>query len=174
MYISLIVAMDLNRLIGVNNGLPWHLPDDMKRFRELTMGKPVIMGRKTYESIPRRFRPLTGRHNIVITRNRTYQAEGCTVVNSIEDALKSAGEVEEIMIVGGARLYEQLLPKANRLYLTLIEIEFEGDTFFPSFDMKDWVKLQDRQYLADDRNPYPYRFMILERVEKGDSRSDTA
>lgn len=161
--ISLIVAMDCNGLIGAWGDLPWRLPADMRRFRALTMGKPVIMGRKTYESIPPQFRPLPGRHNIVLTGNRAYQAEGCTVAHSVADALAAAGACDEIMIGGGARLYEQLLPQAGRLYLTIIEAEFEGDTYFPSFNYGDWNEVSSEEHEADEDNPYPYCFKILER-----------
>jgi dihydrofolate reductase len=161
--ISLIVAMDANRLIGAGNALPWHLPEDMKRFKSITMGKPVVMGRKTYESIPARFRPLTGRHNIVVTRNQDYQAKGCTVVHSVAAALAAAGDVAEIMIGGGAQLYRALLPQANRLYLTLIDDTFEGDTYFPQVDFSQWRQLSCKEHRPDELNPYGYRFKILER-----------
>ncbi|MEZ4641527.1 MAG: dihydrofolate reductase [Chloroflexota bacterium] len=129
--IAFVVAMDQQGVIGVNGRIPWHLPDDMKWFREVTMGKPVIMGRKTYESIPARFRPLPGRHNIVITRQPDYDAPGATVVHTIQEALAAAGDVQEIVIGGGGVLYEALLPQANRLYLTLVDGTFPA-TPFPS------------------------------------------
>jgi dihydrofolate reductase len=161
--ISLIVAMDANRLIGAGNALPWRLPGDMKRFKGITLGKPVVMGRKTYESIPAQFRPLAGRHNIIVTRNQDYQAEGCTVVHSVAEALAAAGDVPEIMIGGGAQLYRALLPQANRLYLTLIDSTFEGDTYFPPLDFGQWRQLSSEEHPPDEHNPFGYRFMILER-----------
>lgn len=161
--ISCIVALDRNGLIGVNGRLPWRLPDDMKWFREQTMGKPVIMGRKTFESIPDRFRPLAGRHNIVVTRNGLYQAEGVTVVNSIEAALDAAGAVDEVVVIGGAELYTQLLPQANRLYLTLIEAEFAGDVFFPAIDLAEWHEIYRQAHPADDQHEYAFTWLIWDR-----------
>jgi dihydrofolate reductase len=157
--------MDENRLIGANNRLPWHLPDDVKRFKNLTMGKPVIMGRQTYESIPQKFRPLTGRHNIVLTGNRSFRAPGCTVVHSIEEALAAAGECEEVMIGGGARLYEQLLPRADRIYLTLIEATLRGDTYFPQLNLDEWNEVLREVHQANERNAYRTQFIILERIK---------
>lgn len=148
--------------------MPWHLPDDMKRFKSITMGKPIIMGRKTYETIPERFRPLSGRRTIVLTRDETYQAEGCTVVHSIEEALSAAGDCEEVMIGGGAQLYQQLLPLADRLYLTIIDSVFEGDAYFPELDMDGWQEFLREERGPDARNPYRYRYVILERRESGD------
>lgn len=162
--ISLIVAMDKNRLIGANGRLPWHLPDDMKWFREQTMGKPVIMGRKTFESIPERFRPLPGRHNIVLTHRRDYAAEGVTVVHTIEAALTAAGDVAEIVVIGGAELYTQLLPQADRLYLTQIDAEFDGDAYFPEFDLAVWHEIYRQEHLADDRHDYAFTWLIWERL----------
>lgn len=163
--ISLIVAMDKNRLIGVNGRLPWRLPDDMKWFREQTMGKPVVMGRKTYESIPDRFRPLPGRRNIVLTRSDNYEIEGVTAVHTIEAALAAAGDVEEIVVIGGAELYAQLLPMADRLYLTLIDAEFEGDAYFPEFDLAQWREISRQEHPADDRHDYPFTWLVLERTD---------
>lgn len=156
--------MDKNRLIGANGRLPWHLPDDMKWFREQTMGKPVIMGRKTFESIPERFRPLPGRHNIVLTHRRDYAAEGVTVVHTIEAALTAAGDVAEIVVIGGAELYTQLLPQADRLYLTQIDAEFDGDAYFPEFDLAVWHEIYRQEHLADDRHDYAFTWLIWERL----------
>ncbi len=164
MRLSLIVAMDKNRLIGVNGRIPWRLPDDMKWFREQTMGKPVIMGRKTFESIPDRFRPLPGRRNIVVTRNWLYQAEGVTVINSVEAALAAAGVVDEIVVIGGAELYTQLLPQADRLYLTRIDAEFDGDAYFPEIDPAAWHEVYRQEHPADDRHDYAFTWFIWERV----------
>lgn len=161
--ISFVVAMDERGLIGRNNGLPWRLPDDMRWFREVTMGKPVVMGRKTYESIPARFRPLVGRHNIIITRNRDYRAEGATVVHSMEEALAAAGDVEEVMIGGGAEVFRAFLGMADRLYLTQIEGVYDGDAYFPQFDTDEWVEVFSQTHLSDERHEHPFRWIILER-----------
>ncbi len=163
MMLSLIVAMDKNRLIGADNRLPWRLPDDMAWFKEKTMGKPVIMGRKTYQSIPKRFRPLPGRHNIVVTRNRDFTSPGCTVVYSIDAAIAAAGDVDEVVIVGGAQLYEQCLSQVTRIYLTLIDAEFDGDAYFPEIDPADWREIYCREHTADERHAYAFTWLIWER-----------
>lgn len=160
--ISFVVAMDGKRLIGRDNGLPWRLPDDMRWFREVTMGKPVIMGRKTYETIPVRFRPLPGRHNIVVTRNPAYQAEGVTVVHSIEEVLAAVGDVDEIIIGGGVELYAAFLPTADRLYLTLVEGTFTGDAYFPEFDISDWVETFSQTHEPDEQHSHRFRWSILD------------
>ena len=161
----MVVAMDKNRLIGADNGLPWRLPDDMQWFVQQTMGKPVIMGRTTYESIPAKFRPLKGRHNIVLTRDRNYKAPGATVVHSVEDALASAGDVEEVIIGGGANLYIQLLPRTTRLYLTLVEAELEGDAYFPEIEWFAWRETFRQPHPADERHNFAFTWLILERDE---------
>ena len=158
--ISLIVAMDRNRLIGRGNALPWHLPADLQHFKATTMAKPVVMGRKTYESIGR---PLPGRHNIVISRNAAFAAPGCTVVASLEAALRAAGAVAEIMIIGGAQLYAEALPHAQRIYLTRIDADFDGDAWFPALDATVWRECQCEEHPPDERNPHPYSFLVLER-----------
>jgi dihydrofolate reductase len=162
--ISLIAAMDRNRLIGADGRIPWHLPDDMRWFREQTMGKPVIMGRKTYESIPDRFRPLPGRLNIILTHNWFYQTDGATVVHSIKDALAAAGEAEELMVIGGVAVYGQLLPQASRLYLTLIDAEFEGDAYFPEINPANWTEQYREIHHTDERHPFPFSWVVLERL----------
>jgi dihydrofolate reductase len=129
------------------------------------MGKPVIMGRKTYESIPAKFRPLQGRHNIVLTRDQSYEAPGTTVVHSVKAALAAAGEVEEIIIGGGANLYVQLLPKTTRLYLTLIEADLEGDAYFPEFEWSAWRETFRQHHPADERHNFAFTWLILERDE---------
>ena len=161
--ISLVVAMDRNRVIGANGRLPWRLPDDMRHFREVTMGKPVILGRKTYASIPARFRPLPGRHNIVVTRNQTYAAPGATVVHSPEAALAAAGDVAEVIIGGGAALYAAFLPLADRLYLTLVDGAFAGDTFSGPFDAAAWREAARETHAADDRHAVAFAFVTLVR-----------
>jgi dihydrofolate reductase len=158
--ISLIGAMDRNRVIGRDNKIPWRLPAEMKWFKATTMGKPILMGRKTYESIGR---PLVGRHNIVLTRKGDYEAEGCTVVHSIEEARTAAGEENELMVIGGAYLYAQMLPLADCLYLTFIEADIEGDTYFPEFRLADWRIVQEAFFTADSQNPYDYRIVIMAR-----------
>lgn len=161
MRISLIAAMGKNRAIGMDGAMPWHLPADLKHFKALTMDKPVIMGRRTHEAIGR---PLPGRLNIVITRDANYRAEGCYVAHSIDDALRAAAEYEEVMVIGGAELYAQLLPHADRLYLTEIGHDFDADTFFPAFDKSHWQEIASEDNEPDERNPYRYRFAVLERI----------
>jgi len=162
--LSLIWAMDENRLIGSNNALPWHLPADMQWFRRQTMGKPVLMGRKTFDSIGK---PLPGRQNIIMTRQRGLAIEGCTVVYSLAEALAAAGDAEEIMVIGGAEIYARLLPAARRLYMTRIEHAFEGDSWFPEFDASDWREMHSERQGADEKNAWPCSFTILERVGEG-------
>ncbi|GJM41009.1 MAG: dihydrofolate reductase [Ardenticatenaceae bacterium] len=163
--LAIVVAVDKNGLIGVNNGLPWRLPDDMQWFVRQTLGKPVIMGRKTYESIPAKFRPLKGRHNIVLTRDERYEAPGATVVHSVNAALEAAGEVEEIIVGGGANLYAQLLPHTNRIYLTVVDAELEGDAFFPEIDGSGWRETFREHHPADERHQFAFTWLILERDE---------
>ena len=153
--LSLIAAMDNNRLIGSNNELPWRLPADLQHFKQVTMGKPIIMGRKTWESLGR---PLPGRTNITITRDHDYQAEGAVVVHSLEAALSSVANEEEVMIIGGANLYAQAIMSADRLYLTRIDDEFEGDAWFPEMDASEWQLAASENHLPDERNPHSYRF----------------
>ncbi len=154
--------MKKNRVIGKGNALPWHLPADMKHFRELTMGKPVIMGRKTFESIGK---PLEGRKNILITSDSNYRAEGCLVVHSLEEALKTAEGGEEVMIIGGGKIYEEFLPKADRIYLTEIHQDFEGDTYFPEFNQNEWQETSREDFKPDEKNPFAYSFVTLERIK---------
>jgi len=160
MIISLIAAMDKNRVIGKNNSLPWNLPADMKYFRDKTKGKPVIMGRKTHESIGK---PLPKRTNIIITRDQNYKTEGCIIVHSTDEALKAVGNPEEIMVIGGSQIYKEFLPKANRMYLTFIDAEFEGDTYFPEYNIEEWKETSYEEHERDAENPYDYRFVVLER-----------
>jgi len=161
MMISLIWAMADDRVIGIENRLPWKLPADMKWFRQHTLGKPIVMGRKTFESFGSR--PLPERTNIVITRDEDYQAEGIVVVHSIGDALISAGDAEEVMIIGGASFYEQMLPKADRLYITQVHGKFDGDAFFPEFDMSEWKQTLCEDHDKDEKNPCRYTFSIFDR-----------
>lgn len=159
--ISLMWAMDNNRVIGYNNQLPWHLPEDLKFFKRTTMGHPIAMGRKTWDSIGR---PLPGRENIVITRNPEFTCEGCTVLNTIDELIEySRQKEEEIFVIGGAEIFKLILPDADKLYLTRIYDEFEGDTFFPELNMEEWSMLSKEKGIKDEKNPYDYEFMIYER-----------
>ena len=157
MIISLIAAMGRNKVIGKDKSLPWKLPEDMERFKELTANKPVVMGRKTFESIGR---ALPNRKNIVITRDKNYKAKGCTVVNSIKEALKTAKEAYEIMIIGGAQIYQEFLPIANKMYITLIDKDFEGDAYFPEFDEAEWKEAKKEEH---NNNDFKYVFVDLEK-----------
>lgn len=148
-------------MIGKENNLPWHLPADLKFFKEVTMGHPIIMGRKTHESIGRN---LPGRENIVITRNEDYAAEGCTVIHSIEELRGIEKQKnEELFVIGGAEIFNLSFSIADRLYITLIEDEFEGDTFFPEFQEEDWKLVSKEKGRRDEKNPYEYSFCIYER-----------
>ncbi|HHJ38766.1 MAG: hypothetical protein AXA67_02910 [Methylothermaceae bacteria B42] len=161
MKISMIAAMARNRVIGHQGEMPWHLSADLKRFRQITWGKPILMGRKTFEAIGR---PLPGRQNIIVTRNRQFQAPNCTVASSIEIGI-SLAEGDEVMVIGGAELYEALLPDAETLYLTLIHAEFPGDTFFPLWEPVQWQEISREDHPPDQEGfPHPYSFIQLERV----------
>ena len=157
--ISLIVAASENNVIGVKGDLPWRLSADLKRFKELTMGKPIVMGRKTYESIGR---PLPGRHNIVITRQGDYVAEGCTVVPSTQAAIDAAGDVEEVMIIGGSHIYDAFLPYADRIYLTRVHTSLEGDAFLPDLG-DEWVETASESHEANESNDFASTFTTLNR-----------
>ncbi|WP_128894054.1 type 3 dihydrofolate reductase [Longirhabdus pacifica] len=159
--ISLIFAMGENRVIGNNNQLPWHLPADLAFFKKTTMHHPIIMGRKTFESIGK---ALPGRLNIVVTRDKNYEAEHCTVVHSVDELVKKYGDTkEEVFVIGGAILYESFLPYANKMYITKIEHEFEGDAFFPKYDEKNWVEIEAHSGVVDEKNMYNYTFFKYER-----------
>lgn len=157
---SIVVAMDRNRVIGRDNQLPWRLPADLAYFKQVTLGHPVVMGRRTYESIGR---PLPGRHNIVVTHDTTYRAPGCTVAASLPAAWLAAGDAEEVCVIGGARVFEETLPIADVIHLTLVEAQVEGDTFFPEFDRSEWLEIEVAHHEADDRHAYPFRILRLER-----------
>lgn len=165
MRISLIAAVSSNRVIGKANDLPWHLPDDMKYFMVTTKGHPVIMGRRNYTSIPEKFRPLPGRSNIVVTRQQGFIAPGCLVVNSPEAALEAAKAtgVEEAFVIGGGELYAAFLASADRLYLTEIEAEVDGDTFFPEFDRAKWQETSRQHHPADERHRHAFDFVVYDR-----------
>jgi dihydrofolate reductase len=155
----MIAAMAQDRVIGIDNQMPWHLPADFAWFKRCTMGKPVVMGRKTYDSIGR---PLPGRQNIVISRDASLVIEGVTTVTSIDEALAAAGSVEEVMIIGGGTIYEACLPKASKLYVTHIEAEIQGDTQFPAWG-DEFKETYSEAYSADERNAYDMRFVVLEK-----------
>ncbi|QFI40086.1 type 3 dihydrofolate reductase [Moritella marina ATCC 15381] len=162
MIVSMIAALANNRVIGLDNKMPWHLPAELQLFKRATLGKPIVMGRNTFESIGR---PLPGRLNIVLSRQRDYVAEGVTVVATLEDAIVAAGDVEELMIIGGATIYSQCLAAADRLYLTHIELTTAGDTWFPDYEQYNWQEIEQEYFVADDNNPHDYRFSLLERVK---------
>ncbi|AAN56632.1 type 3 dihydrofolate reductase [Shewanella oneidensis MR-1] len=153
MRIAMIAAMANNRVIGKDNKMPWHLPEDLRHFKAMTLGKPVVMGRKTFESIGR---PLPGRHNIVISRQADLQIEGVTCVTSFEAAKRVAGDCEELVVIGGGQLYKQLLPQADRLYLTQINLDVDGDTFFPAWEDNEWQKTETQPSISADGLEYNF------------------
>lgn len=169
--LSIIIAFAQNRVMGRDNQMPWHLPNDLQYFKKTTMGKPMIMGRKTYESIGK---PLPGRPHIIITRDANYQPPNANdkvqVVTSFDAALVAAKQLlpsldsEEIMVIGGAEICKLALPSANRLYLTEVHAEVEGDIYFPEFDQNQWQETSRESYAACEKNPYDYSFVVLERV----------
>jgi dihydrofolate reductase len=165
MRLSIIVAQSTNRVIGRQNKLPWYLPEDLKYFKRITQGKPIIMGRKTYESIGR---PLPGRLNIVITRSTTYQPLGVKVVNSLEAAIELAEHqalidgVDEALVIGGAEIYQQAMSLAERLYLTQVHAEIEGDAYFPEINAQKWQQILKEDFNAVEPNPYPYSFIVYQ------------
>ena len=155
--ISIIVALDKNRGIGKNNKIPWHIPEDLKHFKEITMGHPVIMGRKTFESIGR---PLPDRTNIVVTRDVNFKAPGCTIVHSLDEAINKAKEiVEEIFIIGGAEIFRQSIDKADKLYVTIIDKEFDVDTYFPDYEQK-FMKVAE---VKQSNNDFSFQYIVLKR-----------
>jgi dihydrofolate reductase len=158
--VSLIAAMAENRVIGVNNTLPWRLPADLRHFRLITTGHHVIMGRRNYESIGK---PLPNRTNIVVTRNPSYRAPGCLVKHSFEDALAAAADDPEIFVIGGAEIYRQALGHADRLYLTLVHAQVQGDTYFPQFDEMHWQEVSRERHEPDEKNPHACTFLVYDR-----------
>ena len=161
--ITLIAAMAHNRVVGSHQRLPWRLPADLAHFKKITMGKPVVMGRKTLESIGR---PLPGRENVVLSRQTDISIPGCKVAASLEEALLYLRDHEEIMIIGGGHLFEQALPLADRLILTMIDLDIEGDTFFPEWSLQEWQAVERESHLPDEKNPYSYEFVEWQRVLK--------
>jgi dihydrofolate reductase len=165
--LAVMVAAAQNGVIGKNNALPWHLPEDLRYFRRVTMGKPVVMGRKTFESIGR---PLPGRTNIVITRNRAYLAAGIKVVSSLDEALRLAADialidgVEELVVIGGAEIYRTAIPRAARLYRTVVHALVDGDAVLPDIDWANWLEVGREHHVSDCSNPHDYSFVIYDRV----------
>jgi dihydrofolate reductase len=161
MILSCVVAAAENGIIGAGNQLPWHLPDDLKRFKALTMGKPILMGRKTYESIGR---PLPGRTNIIITRRAGLAIDGCTVVTSLANAVAAAGDAQELAVIGGAEVYAQTLPYVSRIHLTRVHAQPPGDVRFPALSPHEWRERIIETHAADERHAYPFSYVELERV----------
>ena len=160
--ISIIAALAENRVIGINNTLPWRLPNDLKHFRRLTTGHAIILGRKNYESIGK---PLPERTNIVITRNRDFHADGCLIAHSLDEALALAKNDPEIFVIGGAEIYRAALARTNRLYLTRVHATIAGDTYFPEFDETEWREISRERHKRDERHAYAYSFVVLERIK---------
>ncbi len=162
MVLSLLLAADENNVIGKDNQLPWHLPNDLKYFKNQTWGMPILMGRKTFESIGK---PLQGRKSIVITRSKDWSYEGVEIVHSVDEAIYKAKEfgVKEIFVIGGAEIFKTSFSKANRIYLTRIHHQFEGDTFFPKVSEQEWSIMQSRFCAPDEKNKYPHTFQVWER-----------
>lgn len=158
--VSLIAAMAKDRVIGMNNKMPWHLPADLMHFKKVTLGKPIIMGRKTFDSIGR---PLPGRENIVLTRNPRWSVSGVTTKPSLESALDYCEDESEVMIIGGANVYAQAIPFANRMYLTFIDLDVSGDAYFPFWMSDQWTECFSESHDPCEKNPYAYRFVCLER-----------
>lgn len=163
MNLAIVVAKASNNVIGNNNQLIWHLPADLKHFKEITSGHPIIMGRKTYESIGR---PLPNRRNIIISRNKKLRIEGCEVVNSLEDALKLVSEEKSVFIIGGANIYQQSMFLANTLYVTEVHQNFEGDAFFPEIDKNIWKETERHNHKPDEKNTIPYSFITYKKFKK--------
>lgn len=160
MIVSMIVAIAEDRVIGFNGSIPWHLPADFAYFKKTTMGCPIVMGRKTFDSIGK---PLPGRQNIVLTRANDLEIDGCDVVSSLEEAFTLVQDEQEVFILGGQQLYEQALPLADRLYLTHIQATLEGDTFFPDYSAYSWKQVSISEHMADEKNIYPFSFELLEK-----------
>ena len=159
--IAFVVARDRNGVIGKGGTLPWRLPDDMKHVRALTIGKPLIMGRRTYESIGK---PLPDRTTIVLTRDPAFQAEGVKVASTPEEALELAGDAPEVIVFGGAEVFARFLPMTDRIYLTEVETDAPGDTYFPALDPRQWRETERNEHPADAKHAYPFRFVTLERL----------
>lgn len=161
MKLTAVVALDENRVIGLDNKLPWNMPADLQHFKKITLGKPILMGRKTYESIGR---PLPKRRNIIISRDKNFAADGCEIFASPDAALHALQDCPEVMLIGGAQLFSQLLPKLTHLELTTIHHQFMGDTFFPELDFTQWQEITRETHPADAENPYSYTFLSYEKI----------
>lgn len=162
--ISIIVAVSENSVIGKDNDLIWYLPRDKRHFRNKTMGKPVVMGRKTYESIPDDYKPLEGRQNIIMTRNKNISIKGCDIAHSAEEALDIAIGSDEIMIAGGEEIYKEFLPYADIIYRTIVHHPFEGDRYFPEFNESEWEITEEEVWQPDEKNKYVMTFQKLRRL----------
>src|SRR5579872_3778138 len=160
MIISLIVAVGLKNEIGKSGKMPWHLPADLRHFKTLTLGKPVIMGRKTLEAIGR---PLPERRNIVVTRDPAFNTAGCEVAHSLDEALGRVADAAEVMVIGGGEIYRAAWPKTQRIYLTRVRGDFEADTFFPAVEPEEWREVAREEHFEDEKNPYDYSFLTYER-----------
>ncbi len=165
MKISLIVARAQNGVIGSENKMPWHLPDDLRFFKKHTSGKPIIMGRNTWQSIGR---PLPKRTNIVVSRNQAFRPEGGMVVRNMEDAFSLAGsqQTDEVFVIGGGQIYQLALPVANRLYLTEVKTTLQGDTFFPDIDLQQWQEIFREPHPADEQHAFPFEWVIYDRIDR--------
>ncbi|MDN4072340.1 dihydrofolate reductase [Fictibacillus terranigra] len=157
--ISFVFAMDENRLIGNRNELPWYLPADLQYFKKVTMGKPIVMGRKTFDSIGK---PLPGRENIILTRNESFQAEGCTIIHSVQQALER--KEEEVCVIGGAEVFSLFMPYVQRMYITKINESFQGDTYFPEIDESEWKLVSETPGNVDEKNKYSHDFLVIEKI----------
>ena len=163
MRVSVIVAASANNVIGIDGGLPWRLPEDLRRFKELTMGKPMLMGRLTYESIGK---ALPGRRSIILTRQVDFRAEDCAVVTTMDEAITAAGDAEELMVIGGGNIYEQLLPESDRIYLTRVHTHIEGDVLFPEIDAAEWRSINIENFPATADRQVGFTFETLERLSQ--------
>jgi len=161
--ISLVAAMANNRVIGKDNQMPWHMPADLKHFKAVTMGHPIIMGRRTFDSLGR---PLPGRLNIVVSRQLGLEIPGVVVVSSLEKAIELVHQESEVMVIGGQMLFELALPLAHKMFLTFIDTDIEGDTFFPAWDQAEWEVVSEQPHQADDKNPFNYRFVDYARTSQ--------
>jgi dihydrofolate reductase len=159
--LSLIVAVSENGVIGKSGDLPWHLSADLRRFKRLTIGHHILMGRKTYESIGR---PLPGRTSIILTRDKTFRAEGCRTASSLDEAVKIAAEDRELFVIGGQQIYSLSLPVVDRIYWTQVHAELDGDTFFPEIDWDAWRMIEDQRHAADEKNQFEFSFRVYERA----------
>ena len=159
--LSLVYAISQNGVIGKNGGLPWQVPSDLKHFKAVTMGKPVVMGRKTWESLPKK--PLPGRQNIVVTRKLGYGAEGADVVNSVEDAIIKAGAAPEVCVIGGAELFTEILPRTDRIYLTRILADVSGDTFLPELSRNEWKQVERVTHAKGEKDSAAFETFVYER-----------